>query len=192
MSLFIKVVDGKTVDHPCVDFNLLQVFPDGIPPEYEPFERRESYLEPAPFQRASVVYIKDEIKGVWHDHWVITDFTDIEKEEKIKELQAKIEIRISNFKVVAKQGIAVCMEKNDLSGVNAFTVFLAELEAYQLVSVFPVSPPIPKVPLRDDHGTWVRETNFNPLSNTAFYAPREIVKDEVNTPFIYEAHSILP
>jgi hypothetical protein len=191
MKLFIKVIDGQPVEHPNLESNLLQAFPEGIPSEYEPFERKETILQPGPFQTASSVYLKDD-NGVWYDHWVITDFTDLQKQEKLKELEYKINLRIGHFKEVAKQGILVCMASSDLAGVNAFTQFLKRLEDYKLVSAMPVSPPMPTVPLKGEDGRWYTETNFSPLFNTSFYAPIEAVKNTDTTTFDINLHSILP
>jgi hypothetical protein len=192
MKLFIKVVDGEAIDHPNLESNLLQAFPEGIPLEYEPFERKQNYLQPSVFQRVQVSYIKDETTNVWQDHWSIVDFTDAEKEEKTKELKAKIELRIENFKILAQNGIVECMKRSDVNGTNAFTDYLEILNSYKLVSVLPVSPPIPPVPLKGDDGYWYSEINSNPLFNVPYHVAIERMKEEPTLGFSYEASSILP
>jgi len=192
MKLYIKVVDGKTVNHPCLESNLLEVYSGVIPSEYESFERKPNELKPTLFQRSEASYIKDEATGVWQDHWVIVDKTELEIEETKKSLTARIELRIANFKILAKQGLVACLANNDVNGVNAFSSFLERLEAYQLVSVFPVAPPIPSVPLRGDDGYWYCEVNSDPLFNVPVHMPVEQLPLETSLAFNYDQATILP
>lgn len=69
MILYIKVENGKTVDHPVAGWNLMEVF-GGIPDNYEPFERGEKpplgMYEVDDFD--AQLYGKNE-NGLWTDLW---------------------------------------------------------------------------------------------------------------------------
>jgi hypothetical protein len=82
MKLYIKVENGQPIDHPAVEENLLQAFPDGIPFNWEPFNRipfptlkwYESFANP------HVVY--EKINGVWTDVFQVIQLTAEERAAK--------------------------------------------------------------------------------------------------------------
>lgn len=85
-KLYIKVIDGKCVDHPITEWNLKMFFPDlsqsNIPEGFEKFRRtdppetnRFQYYEALPYKK---------IRGVWTDNWKVVDISEEEKQEIIK------------------------------------------------------------------------------------------------------------
>jgi hypothetical protein len=154
MKLFIKVENGLTVEHPATEENLLQVFPDGIPAEFEPFERIPNNLDSTLFQKTICTYIKNE-NGVWNDSWSIVDMTDQEKEIKTQQLknsvQNELDIRISRGYAI----MSVLIAASDLNGVNTWNVFIDRCKNYVLETVDPLFPALPKFPVKDGLGNWV-------------------------------------
>lgn len=79
-NLYIKVINGKTVDHPVLAQNLFDVFP-GVPAEqfpalgYEPFVRVELLV---PQNKRFIRTEYEKIDGVWTD---VHYFEDLSPEE---------------------------------------------------------------------------------------------------------------
>jgi hypothetical protein len=80
MILYIRIEDGQTVDHPVVDWNLMDVY-GKIPANYEPFERTQMPpVGPYEFEDPDApLYIK--VNGVWTDAWARRPMTDDERAE---------------------------------------------------------------------------------------------------------------
>jgi len=86
-SLYIKVIDGNTVDHPVFEQNLMDAF-GTIPPEYQPFIRiaRPDISSITVFQNIVETYETPtyrQVDGVWQDIWTVVDLTEEEKAAKI-------------------------------------------------------------------------------------------------------------
>lgn len=80
MILYIKVEDGKAVDHPVANWNLMDVY-GKIPTNYEPFLRT-----PMPSLERYEVEDTDastyiEADGMWTDAWPRRQMTDDERAE---------------------------------------------------------------------------------------------------------------
>lgn len=77
--LYIKVVNGKTVDHPVFEDNLIQAF-GKVPSEYEPFLRNS---EPRRMEWSEILDAEAEqykcVDGVWTDIWPIRPMTAEER-----------------------------------------------------------------------------------------------------------------
>lgn len=81
MKLYIKIENGRPVNHPAFEQNLLQAFKE-IPPNWEPFVR-----EPRPeigvyqiLESEQPTY--EKVGEVWTDVWSLRDMTDAEKAAK--------------------------------------------------------------------------------------------------------------
>jgi len=97
MSLFICVKDGQPFEHPIIESNFKEAFPDvdldNLPPEFVRFER-----VPRPTLGVYEVLVLQDatyelIDGVYKDVWNIRQMTD---EEKLAE-QQKVKDRWLNF-----------------------------------------------------------------------------------------------
>jgi hypothetical protein len=154
MKLFIKVVNGQTVDHPVFEENLLQAFPDGIPSEYEPFERIQPTQIPKTYEKSICEYVKNN-NGVWSDSWSIREMTDEEKQIKTNELIENAESYKRFRLTVANRNAVVAMANSDLAALSAWNLCIEKLKAYSVISVDPLIPPLPKLPIMDESGKWV-------------------------------------
>jgi hypothetical protein len=157
MKLLIKIVDGAPVGHPYFEENLLQSFPDGIPSEFEPFERVQCDLVPTTYQKTVCVYIKNE-NGFWQDSWSIQDMTDEEKQIKVSELTDLAMLNRNYRLTIAKREAVLAMARSDLAAVAAWDALIAKLEAYQVISVTPLIPLLPKLLMLDENGNWLQPT----------------------------------
>ena len=95
MNLYIKTENGQAQNHPALEENLLQVFPDGIPSNWEPFNRiaPPTLGEYEVFADPYVVYQK--IDGVWTDVYQVTQIT---AEEIAAKGQEKKQAKINEYK----------------------------------------------------------------------------------------------
>jgi len=159
MNMYIKVQNEIAVEHPALESNLLEAFPDGIPSEFEPFERSGVYAGSATsvFQKTVSTYIKKE-NGTWTDVWSIVEMTEEEKQAKTAEITEKATKHISNLKIYANTMIVSCMAASDLNGVNIWTTYLNFINSWVLIGVDPITPRITEPPFKDYAGNWVQPT----------------------------------
>ena len=159
MNMYIKVRNGIAVEHPALESNLLEAFPNGIPSEFEPFERSGVYAGSATsvFQKTISTYIKKE-NGTWTDVWSIVEMTEEEKQAKTAEITEKANKHISNLKIYANTMIVSCMAASDLNGVNIWTIYLNFVNSWVLIGVDPITPRITEPPFKDYVGNWVQPT----------------------------------
>ena len=154
MKLYIKVINGVSIDHPSVESNLLEVFGGVIPSEYELFETTPNELVRGVFQVAERTYIKRN-DGVWTDSWTIRDMTDSEKADETVKLVKDTERHMTFHKEMAQRGIAACLSGSDLDGVNAWSTYLVRCNNWVLQSLDPLTPPMPRPPYKNVLGVWV-------------------------------------
>jgi hypothetical protein len=87
MKLYIQIENGKTINHPAFEDNLIQAF-GAIPANWEQFNRIE---RPTPIYQIlesdEPVYAK--VDGIWTDVWVMREMT---MEEKTTKQQAVINL----------------------------------------------------------------------------------------------------
>jgi len=161
MKLFINVIDGVPNEHPAYEENLLQAFPEGIPSTFEPFERTpiDRNFTPTSLQKITCTYVKNE-NGVWRDLWQVEELAGLEREAKITQLTSQVNETLSRMKLNTQNAISKCMEHSDLSGLAAWSDFLDKLNAWQLISVAPLSPELPAFPKRNAEGLWVSGTDI--------------------------------
>ena len=153
MKLYIKVENGVTVKHPATEENLLQTFPDGIPAEFELFERINHNLQLTLYQKTVCTYVKNE-NGIWNDSWVVVDMTAEEKEMKIQELKDNVQNEIKERLAAGSAAVAFFISKSDLNAVNVWGSFAERCKNYVLETVDPLFPPMPKYPVKDGLGNW--------------------------------------
>jgi hypothetical protein len=70
MSLYIKIENGRAVDHPALEENLMKVY-GAIPSNYEPFVRGEKPISDEPDDRTFKKIIDhvgyEKVDGTWTD-----------------------------------------------------------------------------------------------------------------------------
>jgi hypothetical protein len=85
-NLYIRVVDGNTFEHPIVEWNLRQFYPD-LDPENPPKGFEKFIRNPIPVLGPYETFVGthyEKIDGVWQDVHVKRDLTPAEKAEKIR------------------------------------------------------------------------------------------------------------
>ena len=86
MNLYIRIKDGQPFEHPILEHNLRQAFPDvdtnNLPPEFARFERVERPVLGEHEVMASEMSTYELIDGVYKDVWHKRDMTAEEKEAK--------------------------------------------------------------------------------------------------------------
>lgn len=89
MALFLQIQDGKPVNHPVYDFNLIQAFGQ-IPQGWAMFNRVEQPAEliASPFQTAQCTYALSSDGVTWEDVWTAVEMSDAEKTALIEQTQA--------------------------------------------------------------------------------------------------------
>jgi len=150
MSLYIKVENGQSIDHPALETNLLQVFGE-IPSNWELFSRIEKPFFDDPFKIVSEHSVYQKIDGVWVDVWDVRDATPEERAEIEQKMVNYANSTIEANIKLANQTLPIL---TDPEAIAAFERFKSASEAYVLVSVNPITPPLPAIPLKDRNGVW--------------------------------------
>lgn len=88
MELYIRLVNGKPIDHPIMKENMISAYPhvdlDNLPDNWARFERVPQ-PRTGPYQLATVEYGWEN--GVVKDIWTVTDMSTEEKQAKISTVQ---------------------------------------------------------------------------------------------------------
>jgi hypothetical protein len=152
MKLYIKVEGGNFIGHPVLEENLLQTFPEGIPFDYELFERKPFPVKVGDYEKAVCKYVKQN--DVWVDEWTIVPLTDEEKNIKIQYLLERTTEHVSFLKAQAKQMILTCTIDSDLNGVNIWEAYLNLLNNWVFESAVPLTPALPTRPFKNLENQW--------------------------------------
>ena len=141
MILFIKVVNGVTVDHPVLSSNLLQFYGD-VPADYEMFDRTEK----PPLKRFevddvdAVQYARND-NGIWTDVWPVRVMTPEERAvvetAVIGQLTQAREFLISSAEEALERGL-------DIEIAAETEQYIAALKSLELSAeedfMFPIAP----------------------------------------------------
>jgi hypothetical protein len=148
MKLYIKVIDGKTIDHPAFEENLLYAFPDGIPVEFEPFERILDDRKPGFYEKTVCSYVKNE-NGVWQDKWQIVSMSQEERQVQETKVTDQINDILKKRKETAKDMIIHYLKLSELNSVNVWQSYLERLNNWSLISLDPITPTLPNIPIKE-------------------------------------------
>jgi hypothetical protein len=80
MKLYIQIRDGQPYEHPIIEWNFIQAFPDidvnNLPPEYCPFVRVEAPIL-GPYEKNQTVSygLVEGMAGTYTDIWACEDMT---------------------------------------------------------------------------------------------------------------------
>ena len=160
MKLFVKVVDGKVVNHPYNEQNLLEAFPEGIPPEFEPFQRTDTYPGSyGVFEKSAVVYEKNG--DFWNDVWSIVPMNEEEKAARIEQISAAVTRHVKEDNLGrAEYNILVAMSLSDLKALQVWSKYADICRAWTLKSVVPTTPRIPTFPTLTPEGVWIEPDDW--------------------------------
>lgn len=97
MNLYIETKDGRPVNHPAFEDNLIQAF-GSVPSHWEPFTRVERPVLGVHEVLDSEIPTYEKVNGTWTDVWSVREMTTEEKEifrqnkiKKIKDMWSRIE-----------------------------------------------------------------------------------------------------
>jgi len=167
MKLLIEIVDGKPAGHPAIEDNVNVAFPDGIPSNFEEFEKTKTPLRPSFYQKTTVEYVKNE-SNVWTDVWSLVDMTEEEKTAKNNSVIAETN-NSKEFRIKVCQGmLAKALVDNDLVGAEAWQKCIDDHNNWTIQSVNPIGPDFPKYPSKNiETGEW----GFNTGPTISYFAP---------------------
>lgn len=152
MDLFIRIVDGKPIDHPIFGDNFREAFPhidvDNLPPEFARFER-VPYTEPVGIlEVAECSY--DWVNGVVKDVWTVRPMTSEEETQRKQELTNTALETVEFLKQSANEHVA---NAKSLEEKQAWEDYATALNNWTLVD--PLLPHIPKPPRVSSDGSLV-------------------------------------
>lgn len=149
MRLFIKMLNGQPHEHPIVEDNFKQAFPnvdlDNLPQEFANFER----VSPPKAGTYEVVEgpTYELIGGVVKDVWRIRQMSEAEKQEKNALLTKHIYATRDTLKTIGEEALA--QAKTEVLK-QAWADYLNALDAWVLVD--PAKPGFPLFPRIDENG----------------------------------------
>jgi len=145
---FIEIDEqGNPVGHPYLEENLADVYKEGIPSKFQPFNRM-----PMPtlniFQNVGNVPSYEKINGVWQDVWPITSKTD----EEIAQVKANIDEYVINVKTLRTDKVNTLIAASSTTDAQkiVYDNYLAQLQAYTVTDY--TNFEVPKVPKLDSNG----------------------------------------
>ena len=152
--LYIKVIDGMSVDHPVMSENLLEVF-GSVPTEYKPFARTvQPYLGHFEEWDAEAVQYA-EVDGVWTDLWPRKQVSD----EKRAEIIGLWKNSILHTVEMSKQFAQEWLNKDSEAMRPHWETYIAELNSFEISDGADLTTiQIPKSPMEykyDENGNKV-------------------------------------
>lgn len=153
LELFIQIKDGEPHEHPIMGDNFRQAFPD-VDPENLPADRFAKFIrvqapEVDTYEVAEHSY--GWVDGIVKDIWTVRPMTEEEKADKFEQMSLEVYRHRDNL-------IARCHEMiiqvTEPIGNQAWRETLAELIVWQIESLDPITPPLPKLPIRSPRGDW--------------------------------------
>ena len=157
MQLYIQIKDGVAFEHPIMEDNFLQAFPDvdvsNLPPELAKFTRFECNVVCEKFEVPDVRYIQNG--DTWEDGWYCREMTETEKNDTTENERQTVSIRIDNIKEYAKSELVNVPEEYK----SLWQEWITAIEAYVITDPFiwrdPVLDTWPFNPLkRNENGSW--------------------------------------
>jgi hypothetical protein len=154
-ELFIQLKDGEPHEHPIVGGNFRQAFPD-IDPENLPADQFAKFIRVQPPEVATyeVAYSTyGWVDGVVKDIWAVRPMTEEEKANKIEGMSLTAYAQRDNLVTYCNEMI---IQVTEPVGNQIWRETLADLVVWQLESLDPVTPLLPRLPFRNPKGEWRR------------------------------------
>lgn len=155
LELYIQIRDGQPHEHPIFADNFKLAFPD-VDVNNLPTDRFAKFIRVAqPTVGTYEVYegvTYQWVDGVVKDVHSVRPMTDEERAAKVEQMKANVEqVKLGRISFINDM---LTTETSD----DAQTLWLDCLtahEAWELVSVDPITPPFPLFPRKDESGNWV-------------------------------------
>jgi hypothetical protein len=155
MNCFIKIVDGQPFEHPILEDNFRQAFPE-IDPDNLPegFARFTRITKPAFKQREFkyVHYLPNFIpcEGGWTDDWGVRDMTEEEKAVVIERATNITNDSIAQLIASLREEIS---NSTDAVAIRVLTEYVGALEAFTFTD--PFNHNMPAWPAKNEDGSYV-------------------------------------
>jgi predicted HNH restriction endonuclease len=151
MDLYIKILNGKPVDHPLLGSNLvyLKVDLSNLPEDYAVFHRVEKNVTPNRFEIVYSTYEWNTDKTAIQDVWHVRDMTDSEKDEKLGMMLGIAKDHIEQLKSTAAFEIEHAVNSEDAE------VWQNYLESLNEFSPTKTNLAVPIPPRKDESGKWI-------------------------------------
>lgn len=150
MNLYIRIRDGQPFEHPIMEDNFFQAFPDvdvnNLPSDFAKFVRLPCPNAANTFEKDVVSY--EWINGMVQDVWSVVPMTTEEREEKFSAMRDEANAFVAKNKEIA-QGMIDFYPEGKIR--NAWIECKARLDAWVLVDV--ENPQIPLPPRLSSDGT---------------------------------------
>ncbi len=155
LELFIQIRDGEPHEHPIRGGNFREAFPD-IDPENLPADQFAKFIrvqppEVATYEVAEFTY--GWVDGVVKDIWTVRPMTEEEQADKFEQMSLGVYAHRDSLVTHCNDMI---IQVTDPIGNQAWRETLAELIVWQLESLDPITPILPRLPFRDPKGEWRR------------------------------------
>ena len=145
---FIEIDEqGNPVGHPYLEENLVDVYKEGIPSKFQPFNRMPMPV-PNVFQTIGDVPSYEKINGIWQDVWPLI----LNSDEKIAQTKTEIDQLVSDIKTdrIAKVNILIANLETTDAQKAAYNNYLAQLQAYTVTDY--LNWEVHKIPKLDSNG----------------------------------------
>lgn len=126
MILYLKVEDGKPIDHPVTQANLLEVF-GTIPDEYKPFNRTDK--PPVGLYEVDDIdaQMYHEVDGVWTDAWPVRPMNAEERAAKEAEVLAWLQTSYEFLMNLANSTMERAKTENAKKAISDYIKQLSEI-----------------------------------------------------------------
>ena len=136
MNCYIQIKNGVPFEHPIMEDNFRQAFPDidvnNLPPEFARFTRKERVVEGTGerYQTMDSKYVQNG--DAWEDEWHFRDMNEEEKEMRDAQELSNVQSYIDNIKSVAKRRLVNIPEEYKVLWQN----WIDAMDAYVLTDPY--------------------------------------------------------
>ena len=154
LELYIQIRDGQPHEHPIFADNFREAFPgvdtDNLPNTFAKFIRVDQPAIGTYEVYEGVTY--QWVDGVVKDVHSVRPMTDEERAAKVDQMKVDAEqTKLDRIAFIND----ILTKETDETAQTLWLDCLTAHEAWELVSVDPITPPFPLFPRKDESGNWV-------------------------------------
>ncbi len=155
LELFIQIKDGEPHEHPILGGNFREAFPD-IDPENLPADQFAKFIRVQPpevdtYEVSELIY--GWVDGVVKDIWTVRPMTEEEQADKYEQMSLGV---FAHRDSLVERCNEMIIQVTEPIGNQVWRETLAELVVWQLESLDPLTPLLPRLPFRNPKGEWRR------------------------------------
>ena len=152
MNLYIRIKDGVPFEHPILEDNFKEAFPNidvnNLPPEFAKFIRIQPSIKPEFY--SVLVNTYQFVDNIVQDVWSTRSMTEQEKTNKNTSVSIGINKNLQSLKIIAEDTI----KNADTDQMKTiWTEYLNHLNSYVLTNF--EKPDLPMPPRKGSDGIWV-------------------------------------